>query len=61
VTYDPVNNKGNDFFIGKDKPISDYRILEEAGNLLKSKDFILTPVKSSKYPTMFTGVTVTPK
>lgn len=61
ITYSPVNNKVNDFFIGKDKPVSDYRLLEEAGNLMKSKDFILTPVKSSKYPTMFTGVTVTPK
>jgi len=61
ITYNPINNKVNDFFIGKDKPVTDYRVLEEAGNLLKAKDFILTPVKSSKFPTMFTGVTVTPK
>ncbi len=61
VTYNPVNNKVNDFFIGKGKAVSDYKLLEEAGNLLKSNDFILAPVKSSKNPSLFTGVTATPK
>jgi len=61
VTYNPVNNKVNDFFLGKEKSVTDYKILEEAGNLLKSNDFILSPVKSTKNPQMFTGVTITPK
>ncbi len=61
VTYNPVNNKVNDFFIGKGKAVKDYKMLEEAGNLLKSNDFILSPVKSGKNPSLYTGVTVTPK
>ncbi|WP_184548247.1 hypothetical protein [Mucilaginibacter sp. FT3.2] len=61
ITYNPVNNKVNDFFICKDQAISDYKLLEIAGNVLNTKEFILTPVNSGKNPSLYTGVTVTPK
>jgi hypothetical protein len=61
ITYNSVNNKVNDFFLGKDQAIGDYKLLEIAGNVLNTKDFILSPVKSRKNPLLYTGVTVTPK
>lgn len=61
VTYNPLNNKVNDFFIAKEHSVSDYKMLEIAGNVLNSEEFILSPVRSGKDPNMFTGVTVTPK
>ncbi|HZW69485.1 MAG TPA: hypothetical protein VFF57_01370 [Hanamia sp.] len=61
VTYNPVNNKINDFFIAKEHAVSDFKMLEIAGNVLNTKEFILSPVRQNKNPNLFTGVTVTPK
>jgi hypothetical protein len=61
VTYNPTNNKVNDFFLGKDHAISDYKILEIAGNLVDTKDFLIDPVKFSKNQALYTGITITQK
>lgn len=61
VTYNPVNKKVIDFFIGKDHSVKDYTELEIAGNVFNSTDFFLSPVRENNRPSLFTGVTVTPK
>ncbi|OCX54279.1 hypothetical protein BEL04_08455 [Mucilaginibacter sp. PPCGB 2223] len=61
ITYNPVNQKVNDFFISKAHAVSNYIELEIAGNILNSKDFFLSPVREKKHPSLFTGVTATPK
>lgn len=61
VTYNPVNNHVNDFFIGKAHAVSDYKMLEAAANVLNAKGFILSPVNSNKEPSKYAGVTITPR
>lgn len=61
VTYNITNRRVNDFFIGKDEAVSDYKMLEEAANVIDSDDFILYPIPSSKDKTKYSGVNITPK
>ncbi|TRZ47795.1 MAG: hypothetical protein D4S01_11640 [Dehalococcoidia bacterium] len=64
VTYNVESRNVVDFFIDTDDPSGagrDTQKLERILNVQNSSNFIISPVESFKYPSRYTGITVTPK
>lgn len=59
VQYNPKTKKVIDFFLSQSNSVSNYHLLEQAGNLTSSSGFSIKPVKENRDQSKYTGIIIT--